>query len=175
MHYNLAQLLKEPTGATRDYQVEQGFDGSGRMADWVSGRLHLFKTHRGVIAQAEVEVRVTLVCSRCTGEFTCSSNLQVEEECFPVSDWQTGRDLAAPEDSEGFPIDADNLLDFAEILRQYIITDQPMKPLCQAHCLGLCQVCGGNLNERECQCPDEEIDPRWAALAGLLKQEEGSP
>ena len=174
MHYNVAQLLKEPTGAARDYRVEQDFDGPERMADWVSGQLHLFKTHRGVIAQADLEVRVTLVCSRCAGEFPRSFDVLVEEECFPVSDVQTGRKLAVPEDPEGFPIDADNLLDFAEILRQYIITDQPMKPLCQAHCLGLCHVCGGNLNEQECQCGGDDIDPRWAALAGLLNQE-GSP
>ena len=172
MHYNVAQLLKEPTGATRDYLIEQDFAGLGRMVDRVAGRLHLFKTHRGLIARARLEVRTTLVCGRCTGEFTRSSQVLVEEECFPVTDVQTGRKLELPEDTDGFPIDADNLLDFAEILRQYIITDQPMKPLCQARCLGLCHVCGGNLNLQECQCSGHPIDPRWAALAALTHREE---
>jgi uncharacterized protein len=171
MHYNVAQLLKEPTGATRDYVIERDFAGPERMADRVAGRLHLFKTHRGVIAQADVDVRATLVCCRCTGEFSSSSQLLVEEECFPLMDVQTGRRLELPEDTDGFQIDADNLLDFAEILRQYIITDQPMKPLCRARCLGLCQVCGGNLNEQECQCSGQAIDPRWAALAALTNPE----
>ena len=171
MHYNVAQLLKEPMGTTRDYRIEEDFAGPERMADRVTGRLHLFKTHRGVIAQASVDVRATSVCGRCTAEFSRSSQLTVEEECLPVADVQTGRRLELPEDPDGFQIDADNLLDFAEILRQYIIADQPMKPLCQVRCLGLCHVCGGNLNEQECQCSGQAIDPRWAALAALADPE----
>jgi len=41
----------------------------------------------------------------------------------------------------------------------------PAHPLCGESCAGICPVCGANLNEEQCSCSDEKIDPRWAALA----------
>jgi uncharacterized protein len=43
----------------------------------------------------------------------------------------------------------------------------PMKALCDEDCAGLCQKCGQNLNQGKCDCPAEEIDPRWAKLNEL--------
>ena len=43
------------------------------------------------------------------------------------------------------------------------------KYLCKEDCKGLCSKCGQDLNVGECNCSDEEIDPRWAALAEIMK------
>lgn len=43
----------------------------------------------------------------------------------------------------------------------------PMKPLCREECAGLCPSCGRNRNLESCDCAEREVDPRWAALAGL--------
>lgn len=37
-------------------------------------------------------------------------------------------------------------------IREEIILDYPMKPLCQPDCKGLCPKCGKNLNEGGCSC-----------------------
>jgi uncharacterized protein len=49
----------------------------------------------------------------------------------------------------------------------------PIKRLCDEQCKGLCQVCGADLNEGECGCVVEEIDPRLATLRDLLDRKEG--
>jgi uncharacterized protein len=41
-------------------------------------------------------------------------------------------------------------LDLTEDIRQEIILEYPLKPLCRQDCKGLCQVCGKNLNEGSC-------------------------
>ena len=46
----------------------------------------------------------------------------------------------------------------------------PSKILCKEDCLGLCQRCGKDLNEGDCGCKDDEIDPRLAPLAKLLAE-----
>jgi uncharacterized protein len=46
-----------------------------------------------------------------------------------------------------------------------------MKPLCAEACRGLCPECGTNLNSVTCSCRHEWVDPRLAALKGLLNQE----
>ena len=42
-----------------------------------------------------------------------------------------------------------------------------MKALCKKDCAGLCPTCGKNLNQGKCDCPDDNIDPRWSKLADL--------
>jgi uncharacterized protein len=168
MRYNVAQLLKEPIGSTRSYQLEETFTGSERFAHRVSGPVHFLRTHQGILVNAELEARVTLTCGRCLSDVTLPLTLQVEEEFFPVVDVATGRRLSLPAGSEGFRIDASHTLDLTEVLRQYVITYQPMKPLCSPDCSGLCPQCGANLNQRNCSCDSAQRDPRWGALAKLL-------
>jgi uncharacterized protein len=46
----------------------------------------------------------------------------------------------------------------------------PLRFLCHDDCKGLCQRCGKNLNEGECDCSKKEIDPRMAPLQKLLDE-----
>jgi len=52
-------------------------------------------------------------------------------------------------------------------IRDAIVLDLPVNPLCSEDCLGLCSECG----EKWAKLPDghfhEAIDARWAGLAGL--------
>jgi uncharacterized protein len=45
-----------------------------------------------------------------------------------------------------------------------IILEIPIKPLHDEECQGLCPVCGQNLNEGDCDCEVETVDPRLAKL-----------
>ncbi|PKB64984.1 MAG: hypothetical protein BZY80_01330 [SAR202 cluster bacterium Io17-Chloro-G2] len=118
---------------------------------------------------AEIQVEANLTCSRCLRGFPRSSSLHIEEEFLAAVDFSTGRSIDLPSDDEPiFIIDEDNVVDLSEALRQYVIADEPMKPLCQAECLGLCHVCGNDLNQGICKCDAGSMDPRWRALAGLL-------
>ena len=169
MQYNVAQLLKEPIGATRSYQVEQRFTEVPGITDRVRGRLDMLRTHQGILVNAELDIESTIICSRCLGEFIRPSTLFIEEEFFPTIDLHTGRKLSPPVEEEGaLRIDAGHFLDLHEVLRQYVIADGPMKPLCRTDCPGLCQHCGINLNQARCECDAGQRDQRWADLAALL-------
>ena len=45
----------------------------------------------------------------------------------------------------------------------------PINYMCSDNCKGLCHVCGCNLNHEKCDCEDDNIDPRLAALKDFLK------
>jgi uncharacterized protein len=50
---------------------------------------------------------------------------------------------------------ADNtqpIIDLNPDIRDEIILDYPIKPLCRPDCKGLCVKCGKNLNEGKCDC-----------------------
>lgn len=58
-------------------------------------------------------------------------------------------------------------LDLSEAVREEVILAIDPYVVCDPECRGLCPRCGANLNEEECGCTDEELDPRWEALRAL--------
>jgi len=60
-------------------------------------------------------------------------------------------------------------IDIAGPVREALILELPLKPLCREECRGLCPVCGVNRNERACDCKVEKTDSRWDGLRNLLE------
>lgn len=46
----------------------------------------------------------------------------------------------------------DSFIDLTQDLREELILDTLINPLCKPGCLGLCPKCGKNLNEGKCDC-----------------------
>ena len=68
-------------------------------------------------------------------------------------------------------IDAENdQVDLTLPVRQALMLEVPMKPLCSEECRGLCSSCGVNWNREICDCEKNDADPRWE---GLMKLKEG--
>jgi len=44
------------------------------------------------------------------------------------------------------------ILDLDQDIKEEVILDYPLKPLCRPDCKGLCPKCGKNLNEGGCSC-----------------------
>jgi uncharacterized protein len=172
MKYNVAQLLQEPIGSLRSYELNEKFSGPQKCAELVSGPVQLLRVHHGILVRAIMEVQSYLICGRCLGEFFTTSQLMIEEEFFPTVDLQTGRRTPLPEEAEETAlINSNHILDLTSTIDECIITEIPMKPLCQPDCRGLCQMCGTNQNVEACECANQIIDPRWKALAGLAPEE----
>lgn len=58
-------------------------------------------------------------------------------------------------------------VDLTAVVREQILLDLPEQVFCKEDCKGLCPKCGANRNLIDCNCEDNEIDPRWAALKDL--------
>jgi uncharacterized protein len=171
LQFNVAQLLLEPIGSTRDFSAELDYIETQQdllNVHGAQGPVHMIRTHRGILVRALFHVQTALNCGRCLSDYTWDSSMDIEEEFLPEFDLITGRSVdIEPDEDALFPIDADHILDLTEALRQYAIAGQPMKPLCKKDCSGLCHSCGVNLNLERCACSGDAIDPRWGALASL--------
>ena len=163
MRYNVAQLLKEQIGSTRNYLIDD--DSIPKQGE---NRLQLMRTDKGIWASARLNTQASSVCSRCLSTFTQSLALAIEEEFYPVAEINAATSMFLSEEEGAFTIDYSNILDLSEAVRQYRIALGPMKPLCQADCQGLCPTCGTNLNPGPCSCLVSWIDPRLAPLKQLL-------
>ncbi|MEP7048389.1 MAG: DUF177 domain-containing protein [Ilumatobacteraceae bacterium] len=67
---------------------------------------------------------------------------------------------------DAFEIVGDQV-DLARMVRENILLDAPVAPLCRPDCAGLCPTCGIDLNAGTCDCVSAVADPRWDALAEL--------
>ena len=171
MFYNVAQLMKEGVGATRDYYVddEVSLPEEGLNNLHVKGPVHLLRTHRGILVTARLMTSIQDECSRCLEPFTEDLALEIEEEYFPLIEVTTGASMPIPEDAGPFRIDERHVLNLLEAARQAVLLTKPLQPLCREGCRGLCPQCGGNILRGECRCEEQIIDPRWAALARMRK------
>jgi uncharacterized protein len=119
-----------------------------------------------------LEVEVETGCSRCLEPLKIP--VRKSFDLFYRSHKSVGpvrRDeeieLKPPDLDIGFYVGAG--LEFNDTLREQILIELPMKPICQPGCQGLCPQCGANRNVTPCGCAEAELDPRWASLS-ILKR-----
>ena len=168
MDMNVSQLLRDPIGSTREFQIDETIDiaGDGK-SHKIQGECNMLRTQRSILVKCGLDTEVELTCSRCIGKFRHPLIIRFEEEFFPTLDVISGTPLSQPEEASAFTIDEQHTLDLTEAVRQYILMGIPIKALCKEDCSGLCPTCGKNLNEGQCDCPKQDTDPRWSKLAEL--------
>jgi len=121
-------------------------------------------TQRTFLFQGIVSGRMTRECVRCLGKFEDPVKISCEaifRESSPKNPGMVagGRKKAKQvanfnEDGgeeDTYQID-ENQIDLLLPIREQLILASPLQALCREECLGLCQVCGGNLNEQVCAC-----------------------
>ncbi len=169
MEINVSQLLQDPIGSTRDYRIDEVADitGDGKTSK-IEGECNLLRIQRSILVKCALDTEVELTCSRCLEQFRHPLKIKFEEEFLPTVDVTSGVPLPAPEEATAFTIDEQHIIDLTEAIRQYSLMAIPMKALCSEDCAGLCPSCGKNLNEGKCDCPAQDIDPRWSKLTKLL-------
>jgi uncharacterized protein len=169
MDINVSQLLQEPVGSTREHDIDEDFDitGDGKNENRIKGHCTMLLTQRSILVKCNLTTELELTCNRCVSQFFQPVKIKFSEEFFPTLDIDTGAALPPPEEASSFTIDEQHILDLTEAIRQYALLAIPMKALCKKDCAGLCAKCGKNLNQGKCDCPQDDIDPRWAKLADL--------
>ncbi len=176
LQFNVAQLLKEATGASRTYEVnippvdvvapDISVEGN------IVGTVDFLRTGSDILVSGRLETRVRKVCGRCLGEFVVAVSIEVEEIFYPTIDILSGLAVDVPPDAdEATRIDAQHILDLWEVIRQDILLSAEEFRYCRPDCKGLCPHCGQDRNLQPCTCQDNLIDERWAGLLSIELEE----
>jgi uncharacterized protein len=114
-----------------------------------------------------VKTTLALSCSRCLESFTWPIDAHFDLRYQPrrVNQGEGEREIEPDDLSTAFY--DDEQIDLGQLMTEQFFLSIPMKPLCSGDCLGLCRVCGSNLNRALCGCRREWEDPRFAALKAL--------
>ena len=141
----------------------------------------LEKLERRVRISANATAELTVACGRCLAPVSLDVPVAFDltlvpaEERAALSDGERDGDKGrvagsfAPADAEEETYTG-KVIDLDPIVREQLLLALPGYPVCKESCKGLCTVCGGNLNERECGCDRHVPDPRWAGLKDLKLQ-----
>ena len=137
--------------------------------------LRLESVMEGVLVSGTAAATMTGECARCLDPV--SDELVVDlQELFSYPD-ERPRGKPAPGsgnlgDDDEEPKMVEDLLDLEPTLRDALVLEIPLTPLCDEDCAGLCVGCGARLDDVEPDHSHDQTDPRWAALAQLRTTEE---
>ncbi|MBQ4557691.1 MAG: DUF177 domain-containing protein [Clostridia bacterium] len=106
------------------------------------------------------------VCARCACDVSGEFEINFERTVVPE-----GMVDDAEEKEEDFVVVENGMLDIDEQLTEVLMLDFPTRILCKEDCKGLCQKCGKDLNEGQCNCPTKEINPAFAKLLQMFDEE----
>jgi uncharacterized protein len=124
----------------------------------LDGQLQLDNLEGRCVLIGELEATGEAACNRCLARFRLTFPVPVE--------------LVVMRDASEETDDADTLvlyqrsgvIDLSEPLREAAVLAIPQTRLCRPDCRGLCARCGADLNDGDCSCEDDDIDPRWDGL-----------
>lgn len=174
---SVAGLLQEAPGASLEVRLRDHYLSLGpeiEVAGPLNGFVRLQRTNRGILVRGSIDVPLRRTCARCLDPFVEVERIQIMEEYLPTIDPQHGTPLPSPlEDENVQPIDAHHQIDLAPVLHDEVLLAEPMHALCRVDCRGLCPGCGRHLQSGSCGCEVEELDPRLAPLARLLRPPSG--
>ncbi|MGZ4792104.1 MAG: YceD family protein [Ilumatobacteraceae bacterium] len=157
---NAAELLHRP-GSERRLSLETTVAELGiadrrfDVAATVVVSLRLESLTDGIVVDGELRAPWADSCRRCLAPATGEVVSEVHELCQAVTT-----------DPDAFPIVGDQI-DLVPMVRENLLLDSPLAPLCRPDCAGLCPTCGIDRNTSTCDCDASVVDPRWDALSQL--------
>lgn len=171
MHINVVEL-KKAIGDTKHYQLEENLSPVKLNGDTIKFvepvKVSLDVTNAGTYLEVKgtITTVVQLNCGRCLKPYNYAVETEFNEHYY-----------SAEVEKAGFEDDNDERIpftgDFIDIDQEVINAVQlslPMRQICSEECKGLCPQCGVNLNNEQCDCQEESIDPRMAVLQELFKK-----
>ena len=161
------QELDRTVPAPPDWRVEMIGVPPGALA---SLRLRLESVMEGVLVTGDAEVPVAGTCARCLEPFEDTLALDIQE-LYAYAGSTTD---ATSEEDEVRRIDGD-FLDLEPLLRDTVVLNLPLAPVCTEDCAGLCAGCGGRLDDLPADHSHEVVDARWAALTERFASSPGTP
>ncbi len=126
--------------------------------------LRLESVMEGVLVSGFVVAPVVGECGRCLEPVHDEIEVEIAE-LFAYED-STTSETVDDEDEVSFMVG--DLLDLEPVLRDAIVVELPLTPLCEENCPGLCAGCGERLEVGAEPHDHSLIDPRWAALEALV-------
>ena len=161
LRLNVGFIVHQTIGYTRDFDLDlpRIYLPPDLNLTNLAGTARVTRTPQGLLIQIKMSARVQAECVRCLTEFDQFLTIDFSDlYAFNVRS-ATESGLILPEDGK---------INLAPLIREYMLLDIPINPICRPDCKGLCPVCGENLNEVDCGHHPQDTDPRLDVLKSFF-------
>lgn len=125
----------------------------------LAGTVRVTRTPQGLLFQMKMKAYTQAECVRCLKDFLQNLEIDISELYAFSKRSVTESNLILPEDGK---------IDLGPLLREYMLLEIPISPLCKMDCKGLCPVCGEDWNQVTCNHDEGVSDECFARLKSLL-------
>jgi uncharacterized protein len=129
--------------------------------------LRVESVSEGVLVTGTVSAPTVGECARCLTPVTGAVEIDLTE-LFAYPDSATDETTDDDEVGRVRQIGGADSVDLEQPIIDAVGLALPFAPLCTSDCAGLCPECGVALATAEPGHQHEQLDPRWAKLAGFL-------
>jgi uncharacterized protein len=157
LRLNVGFIIYQTVGFSRDFPFEipqVRLQDDLDLTD-LNGTVRVTRTPQGLLVQVKMHAIASTECVRCLTDFAYDLIVDFSELFAFNQRSVTDSNLILPEDGK---------IDLEPLLREYMLLEFPINPLCRSDCKGLCPICGENLNLNTC---NHEVDHGDESLAGL--------
>lgn len=161
LRLNVGFIVHQTIGYSRDFDFnlpEIALDEDLTLKD-LSGVVRVTRTPQGLLVQVKLQANTIRNCVRCLEDFVLP--LQVDFSELYAFDRRsiTESGLILPENGH---------VNLAPLVREFMLLDVPINPICRTNCLGLCAECGANLNIAPCDHQHASGNSQLNVLQSLL-------
>lgn len=169
MRLNIASI-KRIEGKAKNFKFEEVVDGKKVKREIISPQ-NPIKIYGNVqnVGNRIFEVMGNIIFKASTYCYRCLEKTQIDLKTdFDLKFSDRVMDSVEKSDEDIFYFSGNDIELGSHIINE-IVLHWPSQVLCKPDCKGLCPHCGKNLNKGECNCKEDDIDPRLAVLKKLLK------
>ncbi len=124
----------------------------------ISGTVVVQNLDSRFLLNGVLDAQGTAQCGRCLEDF--------------VLNWKVPVDVMVLRDVDSDEQEGETLLilqrvgvaDLRPALRECTVLAYPQSAVCRESCKGLCDTCGIDRNQGDCDCKKDDYDPRWEGL-----------
>ena len=139
----------------------------------VDVNLYIIKEKDGYVVSLDIDSDIQVECSRCLEPF----NMDITGSSSIVFSKKLGKDKELKEkDLNVEYLENEEQFNVNDLVREEILVQTPMKPLCDENCKGICPICGANKNENPCSCEEKQKreNSPFAKLQVLLEKKKST-
>lgn len=135
-------------------------------------KVDIYKAGEKYVLKGHMKGFIQLMCDRCLVAYSRDIDHDFKVILAPLPPDSEKAEVELHEEDMEIGFIKGEEIDLGAIIQEQLYLSLPIKSLCREDCLGLCSLCGANLNHGDCGCRMEHGHTGFSKLRSLKIERE---